>query len=148
MLTNLATHYGWWLLALLLIGAEILAPGFFMLWIGIAAAVMGLIVLIVPDLMFPMEVVLFVLLSLASCFLYWKFIRHVRDTLTDQPLLNRRAEQYIGRKYILDSAIVNGHGKARVGDSLWMVEGPELPAGSPIEVVSVDGTTLKVRAAH
>jgi inner membrane protein len=148
MLTNLATHYGWWLLALLLIGAEILAPGFFMLWIGIAAAVMGLIVLIFPDLMFPMEVVLFVLLSLASCFLYWKFIRHVRDTLTDQPLLNRRAEQYVGRKYILDSAIVNGHGKARVGDSLWMVEGPELPAGSPIEVVSVDGTTLKVRAAH
>jgi membrane protein implicated in regulation of membrane protease activity len=148
MLTNLATHYGWWLLALLLIGAEILAPGFFMLWIGIAAAVMGLIVLIFPDLMFPMEVVLFVLLSLASCFLYWKFIRHVRDALTDQPLLNRRAEQYVGRKYILDSAIVNGHGKARVGDSLWMVEGPELPAGSPIEVVSVDGTTLKVRAAH
>ena len=148
MLTNLATHYGWWLLALLLIGAEILAPGFFMLWIGIAAAVMGLIVLIFPDLMFPMEVVLFVLLSLASCFLYWKFIRHVRDTLTDQPLLNRRAEQYVGRKYILDSAIVNGHGKARVGDSLWLVEGPELPAGSPIEVVSVDGTTLKVRAAH
>jgi inner membrane protein len=148
MLTNLATHYGWWLLALVLIGAEILAPGFFMLWIGIAAAVMGLIVLIVPDLLFPMEVVLFVLLSLASCFLYWKFIRHARDTLTDQPLLNRRAEQYVGRKYILDSAIVNGHGKARVGDSLWMVEGPELPAGSPIEVVSVDGTTLKVRAAH
>jgi inner membrane protein len=148
MLTNLATHYGWWLLALLLIGAEILAPGFFMLWIGIAAAVMGLIVLIFPDLMFPMEVVLFVLLSLASCFLYWKFIRHVRDAVTDQPLLNRRAEQYVGRKYILDSAIVNGHGKARVGDSLWMVEGPELPAGSPIEVVSVDGTTLKVRAAH
>ncbi len=148
MLTNLATHYGWWLLALVLIGAEILAPGFFMLWIGIAAAAMGLIVLIVPDLMFPMEVVLFVLLSLASCFLYWKFIRHVRDTLTDQPLLNRRAEQYVGRKYILDSAIINGHGKARVGDSLWMVEGPELPAGSPIEVVSVDGTTLRVRAAH
>jgi membrane protein implicated in regulation of membrane protease activity len=148
MLTNLATHYGWWLLALVLIGAEIIAPGFFMLWIGIAAAVMGLIVLIVPDLLFPMEVVLFVLLSLASCFLYWKFIRHVRDTITDQPLLNRRAEQYVGRKYILDSAIVNGHGKARVGDSLWMVEGPELPAGSPIEVVSVDGTTLKVRAAH
>lgn len=148
MLTNLATHYGWWLIALVLIGAEIIAPGFFMLWIGIAAAAMGVVVLVLPDLSFAVEVVLFVLLSLASCYLYWKFIRHVRDTLTDQPLLNRRAEQYVGRKYILDSAIVNGHGKARVGDSLWMVEGPELPAGSPIEVVSVDGTTLKVRAAH
>jgi inner membrane protein len=147
MLTNLATHYGWWLLALLLIGAEILAPGFFMLWIGVAAAVMGVVMLVVPDMSFPWQVVLFVVLSLASCFLYWKFIRHARDARTDQPLLNRRAEQYVGRRYVLDSAIVNGHGKARVGDSLWLVEGPELPAGSPIEVVSVDGTTLKVRAA-
>jgi membrane protein implicated in regulation of membrane protease activity len=92
-------------------------------------------------------VILFVILSLASCFLYWKFIRHARDALTDQPLLNRRAEQYVGRRYVLDSAIVNGHGKARVGDSLWLVEGPELPAGSPIEVISVDGTTLKVQKA-
>jgi hypothetical protein len=140
-------HYGWWLLALLLIGAEILAPGFFMLWIGVAAAVMGVVLLVLPDLSFPMQVVVFVVLSLASCFLYWKFIRHARDARTDQPLLNRRAEQYVGRRYVLDSAIVNGHGKARVGDSLWLVEGPELPAGSPIEVVSVDGTTLKVRAA-
>ncbi|HEX3894752.1 MAG TPA: NfeD family protein [Rudaea sp.] len=147
MLTNLAMHYGWWLLALLLIGAEILAPGFFMLWIGVAAAVMGVVLLVLPDLSFPMQVVVFVVLSLASCFLYWKFIRHARDARTDQPLLNRRAEQYVGRRYVLDSAIVNGHGKARVGDSLWLVEGPELPAGSPIEVVSVDGTTLKVRAA-
>jgi membrane protein implicated in regulation of membrane protease activity len=148
MLTNLATHYGWWLLALLLIGAEILAPGFFMLWIGVAAAVMGIVMLVVPDVSFPWQVILFVVLSLASCFLYWKFIRHARDARTDQPLLNRRAEQYVGRRYVLDSAIINGHGKARVGDSLWLVEGPELPAGSPIEVVSVDGTTLKVRAAH
>src|ERR1700761_9204518 len=99
MLTNLATHYGWWLLALVLIGAEIIAPGFFMLWIGIAAAAMGVVVLVLPDLSFAVEVVLFVMLSLASCYLYWKFIRHVRDTLTDQPLLNRRAEQYVGRKY-------------------------------------------------
>ena len=148
MLTNLATHYGWWLLALLLIGAEILAPGFFMLWIGVAAAAMGVILIVLPDLSFPAQVILFVVLSLASCFLYWKFIRHARNAVTDQPLLNRRAEHYVGRRYVLDSAIVNGHGKARVGDSLWLVEGPELPAGSPIEVVSVDGTTLKVRAAH
>lgn len=148
MLTNLATHYGWWLLALLLIGAEILAPGFFMLWIGVAAAVMGIVMLVLPDMSFPWQVVLFVVLSLASCLLYWKFIRHARHARTDQPLLNRRAEQYVGRRYVLDSAIVNGHGKARVGDSLWLVEGPELPAGSAIEVVSVDGSTLKVRAAH
>jgi membrane protein implicated in regulation of membrane protease activity len=147
MLINLATHYGWWLLALVLIGAEILMPGFFMLWIGIAAAAMGVVVLLLPDLSFPWQAVLFVVFSLASCYLYWKFVRHARDAASDQPLLNRRAEQYVGRRFFLDSAIVNGQGKARVGDSVWVVEGPELPAGSPIEVVAVDGSTLKVQAA-
>src|ERR1700753_1862553 len=110
MLTNLATHYGWGLLALLLIGAEILAPGFFMLWIGVAGAGMCIVMLVLPDFSFPLQVVLFVVLSLASCFLYWKFIRHARDARTDQPLLNRRAEQYVGRPYVLDTATVNGHG--------------------------------------
>jgi membrane protein implicated in regulation of membrane protease activity len=147
MLTILATHYGWWLLALVLIGVEIVAPGFFMLWIGIAAAAMGVISLVLPDLSFGWQAVLFVVLSLASCYLYWKFIRSVREAASDQPLLNRRAEQFVGRRYTLDSAIVNGQGKARVADSLWLVEGPELPAGAQIEVVGVTGATLKVRAA-
>ena len=146
MLTNLATHYGWWLLALVLIGVEIVAPGFFMLWIGIAAAAMGVISLFAPDLSFGWQAVLFVVLSLASCFLYWKFIRSVREAVSDQPLLNRRAEQFVGHRYVLDSAIVNGQGKARVADSLWLVVGPELPAGARIEVVGVDGNTLRVQA--
>ena len=67
---------------------------------------------------------------------------------SDLPLLNRRGEQLIGRRFVLDSAIVNGQGKARVGDSLWLVEGPELPMGAAIEVVAVDGSTLKVRVAE
>jgi inner membrane protein len=147
MLTNLATHYGWWLLALVLIGAELAVPGYFMLWIGVAAAVMGLIVLIVPDLGALGQAVAFAVLAFISCVIYWKFVRRELGKASDQPLLNRRAAQFVGRRYVLDSPIVNGQGKARVGDSVWLVEGPELPAGSPIEVVAVSGTTLKVRAA-
>ena len=62
-------------------------------------------------------------------------------------MLNRRAEQFIGRRYVLDTAIVNGQGKARVGDSHWLVAGPDLPVGETVEVVAVEGTTLKVRKA-
>jgi hypothetical protein len=69
------------------------------------------------------------------------------DERSDQPNLNRRAEQYIGRRFVLETAIVNGQGKARVGDSLWLVDGPDLPTGAAIEVVGVDGSTLKVKAA-
>ena len=147
MLTNLTLHYGWWLLALVLIGAELLMPDFFLLWIGIAAAALGIILVFLPDLSFLTQVLLFVVLSLISCFVYWQFVRRALDQRSESPLLNRRAEQFIGRRYVLDTAIVNGHGKARVGDSVWLVQGPELPAGAAIEVVAVEGSTLQVRAA-
>jgi membrane protein implicated in regulation of membrane protease activity len=147
MFTNLSLHYGWWLLALLLIGAELLVPGFFLLWIGIAAAAMGLLLIFLPPLSVLSEAVLFAALALASCLVYWKFLRRAVDAPSEQPLLNRRAEQLVGRRYVLDAAIVNGQGKARVGDSHWLVEGPDLPAGTTIEVIGVDGATLKVRAA-
>jgi len=147
MLTNLTLHYGWWLLALVLIGAELLMPDFFLLWIGIAAAALGVVLVFLPELSFLTQAILFVVLSVISCFVYWQFVRRALEQRTDSPLLNRRGEQLIGRRYVLDTAIVNGQGKARVGDSLWLVQGPELPAGAAIEVVGVEGSTLQVRAA-
>lgn len=147
MLTNLTLHYGWWLLALVLIGAELLVPGFFMLWIGMAAAAMGLILMVLPELSFLTQAVLFVALALISCYVYWHFVRSAAGETSDQPRLNRRAEQHIGRRYVLDTAIVNGRGKVRVGDSPWLAEGPDLPVGTEVEVVGTDGTTLKVQKA-
>ena len=147
MWMNLTANYGWWLLALVLIGTELMLPGFFMLWIGIAAATMGVIMVFTPELSFMLQAILFTMLALVSCFVYWRFVRHAIDEPTDQPRLNRRAEQHIGRRYVLETAIINGQGKARVGDSLWLVEGPELPVGTTVEVVGVDGSTLKVQQA-
>ena len=146
MTFDFTAHYGWWLLALVLIGAELLMPGFFLLWIGIASAALGVVLLFAPGLSFALQAVLFVVLALISCYAYWRFVRRISNRPSDQPLLNRRAEQYIGRRYTLETAIVNGSGKARVADSLWLVEGPELPAGTAVEVIGVDGSTLKVRA--
>jgi inner membrane protein len=118
-----------------------------MLWIGIAAAAVGLVLLFLPPLSFEAQAILFAALAVISCFVYWKFIRRAIDEPSDQPLLNRRGEQLIGRRFVLETAIANGQGKARVGDSLWLVEGPELPVGATIEVVAVDGSTLQVRPA-
>jgi membrane protein implicated in regulation of membrane protease activity len=145
MFANLTMHYGWWLLALVLVGVELLLPGYFMLWIGIAAAAMGVILIFLPPLSPLSESVLFAALSLVSCFIYWRFVRDVLNEPSQQPLLNRRAEQLIGRRYVLDTAIVNGQGKASVGDSHWLVEGPDLPAGATVEVIAVVGATLKVQ---
>jgi len=143
---NLVNHYGWWLLALLLIAAEMLAPGYFMLWIGIAAGAMGLLMLVVPGLSAIAQAVVFALLAIAACLAYWKFIRPLAEQRDDQPLLNKRGAQLVGQRFVLCDAIVNGRGKVKVGDGTWLAEGPDLPAGSEVEVTAVQGTTLKVVA--
>jgi inner membrane protein len=146
MLINLATNYGWWILALALIGAEMLVPGYFMLWIGIAGGLVGALLLLFPDLGLGVQATLFFVFAMISCFVYWKFVRPLMNSASEQPLLNRRGEQLIGKRYVLATPIINGHGKARVGDSLWLVEGADLPSGTAVEVFAVDGTTLMVRA--
>ena len=144
--TNLVASYGWWLLALLLIAAELIAPGYFLLWIGIAAAIMGLVMFAVPGLAFLAQAVIFALLAVSVCFVYWKFIRPAAELRDDQPLLNRKGDRMIGRRVIVVDAIINGRGKVKVGDSVWLVEGVDCPVGSTVQVVAVNGTTLRVVA--
>ena len=136
---------GWAALAVILFAAEAMAPGAFMLWMGFAAAAVFLVVWAYDGLPVLMQVVLFVVLSFVSIQVYRTWFRR-RARPSDQPLLNRRAEQMIGQRYELIEAIVNGRGKARVGDGQWLVNGPDLPLGATVEVVAVDGSTLQVRA--
>jgi hypothetical protein len=144
---ELSTHYLWWILALLLIAGEVLMPGYFLLWIGLAAAAMGMVLWLVPSLALLAQAVLFAVLALAACVLYARLLRpKLERREPGSERLNRRGEQMIGQRYVLIEPIVNGRGKACVGDGQWLVSGPDLPLGSTVEVVAVDGTTLKVRA--
>ncbi len=141
-------HYLWWILALLLITGEILLPGYFLLWIGLAAAAMGVLLWLLPALGLLAQAVLFALLALVACVLYARFLRpRLERRAPGDERLNRRGEQMIGQRYVLCEAIVNGRGKAQVGDGQWLVSGPDLPLGSTVQVLAVEGTTLQVRAA-
>ena len=143
----LSVHYLWWILALLLIAGEVLLPGYFLLWIGIAAAAMGVLVWLLPPLGLLLQAVLFALLAFAACVLYARLLRpRLERREPGSERLNRRGEQMIGQRYELVEPIVNGRGKARVGDGQWLVSGPDLPLGTTVEVLAVDGTTLQVRA--
>lgn len=133
----------WAGLALLLIAAETVAPGVFMLWLGLAAAVVCAVVLLFPGIEPLWQAVAFIVLSFVSIAGYRRFFRK-SDLQSDQPLLNRRAEQFIDKVFPLESAIVNGQGRIKLGDALWTVEGPELPAGTRVRVISVDSMILKV----
>ncbi|MBN8481258.1 MAG: NfeD family protein [Xanthomonadales bacterium] len=141
---NLLSSYGWWILALVLIAAELLAPGYFLLWIGVAAAVMGLVMLVVPGLPFIAQAAAFGVLAIATCLVYWKFIRPLAELRDDEPLLNRKGERMLGRRLLVAEAFVNGRGKVRVGDSVWLAEGPDVGVGDAVEVVAVHGATLRV----
>jgi len=137
---------GWGALALVLFAAEALAPGAFMLWIGIGAAAVFVLVAVFADIPLLWQVVAFVLLSVVSIQCYRQWGRK-RARETDAPLLNRRAEQLVGRVVALDQPIVAGIGRAKVDDAFWVVAGPDLPVGTPVRVVAVDGMTLKVQEA-
>ena len=147
-MTELALHYFWWIAALVLIGGEVILPGYFMLWIGIAAAVMGGFVFVMPDMGALTQALVFGVLAFVSCFVYWKFVRPRLERIVPigNERLNRRGDQLIGQRFALCEPIVNGRGKARVGDGMWLVIGPDLPLGATIEVVGIDGTTLRVKA--
>ena len=136
----------WAALGLLLIAAETLAPGAFLLWMGLAAAAVFLGVLLVPGIPVLAQAAAFVVLSFVTIQVYRKWFRKAARA-SDQPLLNRRAEQAIGLVAPLEQAIVGGRGRIKLGDAFWVVEGPELPAGTAVRVVAVNGMVLKVQEA-
>lgn len=142
---NLVSNYGWWLLALVLIAAEMVAPGYFMLWIGIAAGVMGFVTLFAPQMSMLAQALVFAALAIVACTVYWRYIRPIAERRNDQPLLNKRGAQLVGQHFVLAEAIVNGRGKVQVGDSAWLAEGADLPVGTEVVVTACEGATLRVR---
>ena len=136
---------GWGVLALLLFAAEALVPGAFMLWIGIGAAAVFVLGTVFSGIPLLWQVVAFVLLSIVSILCYRRWGRP-RARPSDAPLLNRRAEQLIGREVALQQGIVGGHGRVSIDDASWQVSGPDLPAGTRVRVLSVQGTVLVVEA--
>lgn len=139
-------QWAWWVAATVLAILELLVPGIFFIWLAAAAAVVGLLLLVVD---FPLtgQIALFAVLSLAGV---WAARRYfVRFPIeSDRPLLNQRAQTYIGQTYKLELAIQNGRGKLKIGDSFWLAVGPDLPAGSSVLVTGEADGMLIVEPAE
>ncbi len=139
-----AVYWHWWVLAVVLIILEILSPAVFFLWLGISAVVVGLLLLLLPDMGWELQMLLFAVFSVASVALWRNYLKS-HPTESDQPRLNRRGEQYIGRTFTLHEPIVNGYGKIKVDDSTWKVIGDDCQEGARVRVTGVDGVMLEVK---
>ncbi|HEX9770190.1 MAG TPA: NfeD family protein, partial [Kiloniellales bacterium] len=106
----------------------------------------GLILLVFGGLGWEPQFLIFAVFTVVSA-VGWRAYLRRHPTESDRPALNRRGEQYVGRTFTLEEAIVNGQGKIHVDDSTWKIEGDDLPAGTRIRVTGVDGTVLKVEPA-
>ncbi|MFO1473251.1 MAG: NfeD family protein [Lysobacterales bacterium] len=138
--------FAWAAVALLLFAAEAMAPGAFMLWLGLAAAATFVIVLLAPGMAVLTQVVVFAILSVVAILVWQRWFRG-RGRGSDQPALNRRTAALVGRVVPLERAIVDGHGRVQIADAFWEVTGPDLPAHAHVRVVGADGMTLQVEAA-
>ena len=141
------TFWHWWVLGVALVILEVFAPGAVFLWLGVAAGVVGLVLLIIPGMSWEWQFLIFSVISVLSIVLWRNRLRE-HPTETDQPRLNRRGEQYIGRVFTLTEPIVNGSGKIKVDDTTWKINGADCATGTQIKVIGVDGVVLQIEKAE
>ncbi len=132
----------WCVAGLLLVALEIVVPGVFLLWIGLGALATGVLVAVTGIVNWEIQCLIFVPLAFLSLFLGRKFIR--KASPSEDSTLNRRLATYIGRRAEVVQAIVNGKGRIRLGDTQWIVQGEDCPAGTMVTVTGVDGSELLV----
>jgi membrane protein implicated in regulation of membrane protease activity len=137
--------WNWIILGGILLAVELMAPGTFILWLGVSAILVGLISFAI-DWNWQEQGVAFAILAVASMVFWWKLVRPRRQDkeASDQPFLNRRAQGLVGRVFTLDKPIVDGAGTVRIGDTIWRVTGPDCAAGSRVKIARADGAMLFV----
>lgn len=146
-LSDYFTHWSWLVLAIGMLGLEILAPGIAFMWMGAAAVVVGGVVFIMPDITWQSQMVLFVVLSLISVYGGRQYIKN-NPIESEDKTLNQRGSQYIGHVYDVVEPITAGFGRINVGDTVWTAEGPDIAAGTKVRVTGVRGTALVVEVAE
>ena len=142
-----------WLAAgILLCAAETFAPGLFLLWLGLAGIATGVFLFGMSafglGLGFAGTLLLFCGFAVVSVIIGKRFYGSHSKAITGS-FLNRRMDAFVGQTFLLHDAIVNSSGRIRVGDSVWQVVGPDLPAGAKVRIIAVadDSVTLRVEAA-
>ena len=134
--------WNWLILSAAFFVLELLAPGAFMMWLGLSALLVG-IISVFTDWPWQYQLIAFAVFALASIPL-WRHFAHRVERTGDQPFLNRRADAFVGREFTLEKPIVSGNGTVKIDDTIWRLAGPDCPGGSRVKVVRADAATLVV----
>jgi membrane protein implicated in regulation of membrane protease activity len=133
----------WWLVAALLLGiAEILAPGFFLIWLAAAAALVG-VVTFALGISAVVQACLFAVAAVAAVYAARRWMADNPKESSD-PMLNDRVARMIGETVIVVEPILGGAGRVKVGDGVWNASGPDTPAGAQVRITGANSTTLTV----
>jgi hypothetical protein len=138
--------WNWLVFGLLLMGLELMLPGVFLFWVGLAALLVGLLsVVIAPP--WQLQLLMFAVFAAAAVPVWRRVARSNSGVSNSNPFLNKRAEAMIGRVFTLEKPIIDGTGTVRIDDTIWRVAGPDTPAGSRVRIVRADGASLTVAVA-
>jgi len=134
--------WNWLLAGLVLVGLELVVPGVFIIWFGCAAIATAFICGLLSPLLsvfsfWQLQIALFSSLSIVFV-LVGRHLSQRKQKHYDNPFLNRRTDAMIGQVATLEEDIENGHGRIRIGDTLWRVQGSDLAAGTMIRLVAFD----------
>jgi membrane protein implicated in regulation of membrane protease activity len=145
MFATLGT-WNWLIFGVILMALELIAPGVFLFWLGLAALLVGLVSFaITPS--WQVQILLFAVFAAAAVPLWRRLARSSTAVNANSPFLNKRADALVGREFTLEKPIVDGAGTVRIDDTVWRVAGPDAPAGSRVRIVQADGASLTVAAA-
>lgn len=132
----------WLSIGIVLCIAEMIVPGVFLLWLGIAALLTGLAVFILP-IPLAAQLLLFAVLSVATVYAGRRWSGS-REIPSDDPLLNDRLARLVGEPVVVEEAIVGGRGRVRVGDGVWPATGADAAAGTRLTVTGAANGVLTV----
>ena len=144
-MSNLPLDPAWlWLIGgVVLLIAELIAPGFFLMFVGAAAIVTGIGSFVLP-IGIPIQLALFAILAVLIARVGGRYAYSYKYEHSTDPLLNNRAARMIGDVVVAVEPIDTQSGRVRVGDSVWPARGGPAAAGERVRIVDVDGNCLKV----
>jgi inner membrane protein len=137
-------NWNWLIFGFILMALELVAPGVFLFWLGLASLLVGLLSFVI-NLSWQAQLLMFAVFAAAAVPL-WRHLARAAPSESN-PFLNKRTDALVGRVFTLEKPIIDGFGTVRIDDTIWRVAGPDAPAGSRVKVVRADGASLTVAVA-